>query len=503
MKKGYVYLVGAGPGNPKLITIKGLECIAKADVLIYDRLISAHLLNQAKPECEKIYVGKSPKAQVRTQEEINALLVEKGLAGKTVTRLKGGDPFVFGRGGEEAEALAEAGIPFEIVPGVTSAVAVPAYAGIPVTHRGLTSSFTVITGHERADKENSNIPWKNLAEAQNTLIFLMGMENLELICGKLLEHGRSAKTPVGIIEWGTYSKQRVISGELGGIASIARAKRLENPAVIVVGEVVSLREKLNWLERRPLFGQTIIVTRASHQAAGLSQAIEELGGEALEFPVIKITEPADSQLLLRAMENLDSLSWLIFTSVNGVEAFFAELGRRGKDIRELAGVKIAAIGPVTQAALTKRGLSVSFVPEEFRNEKIAEGLAGKLIPGERVLLARAQEASGLLPQALAASGADVWDVPVYRTVPGEADKDRLRDLLENKEIDGVTFTSPSTVSHFLRLLDGKKDLLSKVKLCSIGPVTSAALQEMGLPVFSEAKEYTVEGLVKAMIQGPA
>lgn len=501
MGKGYVFLVGAGPGDPKLITVKGSECIAKADVLVYDRLASRHLLKLAQPDCEMIYAGKSPDGHTLTQDEINKVLVEKASLGKVVTRLKGGDPFVFGRGGEEAEALVEAGLSFEIVPGVTSAIAVPAYAGIPVTHRDLTSSFTVITGHEKPAKENSAISWESLAQSRGTLIFLMGMENLEFITRRLIEHGLDTSTPVGLIQWGTRSEQRVLTGKLDNIAALALKEKFSNPSIIIVGQVVSLRERLKWFENRPLFGQRIIVTRARHQASILSQAIEGLGGEPLEFPVIDIDNPNDPGLLSKAVLDIHQYDWIIFTSVNGVEAFFAELFRQEKDIRELAGIEIAAIGPATRTALENRGLRISFVPEEFRAERIAEGLAGKILPGQNVLLARAEEARAVLPEKLKELGAKVWDIPAYRTILGEADKIELQGLLRENAVEAVTFTSSSTVRNFMRLIDGEKALLEGVKLFSIGPITTSTARELGLSIQREAAEYTIDGLIKALVQG--
>ncbi|MDP4160226.1 MAG: uroporphyrinogen-III C-methyltransferase, partial [Bacillota bacterium] len=462
MSKGYVYLVGAGPGDPKLITIKGSECIAKADVLIYDRLASRRLLTLVRPDCELIYVGKSPDRHTLKQEEINQLLVDKGLEGKIVTRLKGGDPFVFGRGGEEAEALLEAGIQFEVVPGITSAISVPAYAGIPVTHRDFTTSFAVITGHEDPTKNETTIHWNHLAQSHGTLVFLMGMENLPLIAQKLMENGKKPTTPVGIIQWGTRPEQRTLVGQLDTIASEVKKEGFTNPSIIIVGEVVSLREKLQWFEKRPLFGQRIVVTRARHQASELSQAIEALGGEAWEFPTIEIAPPSDKSYLVKAINSLKEFNWLIFTSVNGVDSFFAELKLQERDVRDLVGLKIVAIGPATEAALDKKGLRVAFVPEEYRAEKIVEGLANRVSAGQKVLLARAEEARDVLPESLKAMGVDVWDVPVYKTVLGGANRAELQRLLREKEIHAVTFTSSSTVRNFVNLLDGEVSLLNEV-----------------------------------------
>lgn len=498
--QGYVYLVGGGPGDPGLLTLKGADCIRKADVLVYDRLASRRLLSLARPECELIYVGKSPLRHTLSQEAINEVLVAKGVQGKIVTRLKGGDPFVFGRGGEEAEALLEAGIPYEIVPGITSAIAVPAYAGIPVTHRDLTSSFTVVTGHEDPTKNSSAIPWNLLAQGNGTVVFLMGMENLPLIAEKLMEHGRGTDTPVGIIQWGTRPEQRTLVAQLDQVAVEAEKQGFSSPSVIIVGEVVSLREKLHWLEKKPLFGTRIIVTRARHQASALSKAIEDLGGEAWEFPAIELAPPTQSEPLTLAVEKIQSFEWLVFTSVNGVEAFFVEMTRQGRDIRDLAGIELVAIGPATQSALEDRGLKVSFVPAEYRAEAIISGLAGRVLRGQRVLLARAEEARDVLPEALKALGADVWDVPAYRTVVGEGGAE-LRGLLEQKAVDAVTFTSSSTVRNFLKLIGGEISLLQGIKLYSIGPVTSATARELGLEIDGEALHYTIAGLTQALMEG--
>ncbi|RNC29721.1 MAG: Uroporphyrinogen-III C-methyltransferase [Candidatus Dichloromethanomonas elyunquensis] len=500
MGKGYVYLVGAGPGDPKLLTIKGAECIAKADVLVYDRLVSRRILQLANKDCERIYVGKLPDRHILRQEEINVLLVKKALEGKIVTRLKGGDPFVFGRGGEEAEELVEAGIPYEIVPGITSAVSVPAYAGIPVTHRDITSSFTVITGHEDPNKNQSAVHWEHLAKNMGTLVFLMGMENLDLICQRLIEYGLKVDTPVGIIEWGTRCEQRTVTGNLENIKQLAEAEGYKNPAVIIVGQVVSLRQKLRWMEKRPLFGKRIIVTRSRHQASMLSQAIEDLGGEAWEFPSIELVPPSEPKRLQEAVRDIQNFHWLIFTSVNGVEAFFTELTAQDKDIRELSGINLAAIGPATKAALESRGLRVAFVPEEYIAEKVAEGLNGKILPGERILLARAEEAREILPELLKKMGADVSDIPVYKTVPGMADKGELLKMLQNRAFHAITFTSSSTVRNFIKMIDGNISLLDGIQLYTIGPITTETVSEFGLSVFRQADNYTIQGLLNSMVE---
>ncbi|GAW29975.1 uroporphyrinogen-III C-methyltransferase [Carboxydocella sp. ULO1] len=501
MQKGFVYLVGAGPGDPKLITLRGLECISKADVIVYDRLASPKLLTYARKDAELIFAGKEPDKHTFRQQEINALLVEKALAGKIVTRLKGGDPFVFGRGGEEAEALVEHGIGFEIVPGITSAIAVPAYAGIPVTHRELSASLAIITGNEDPEKGNSQIRWEHLATGAGTLVILMGMANLPLIVEKLIEHGRSPETPVAIIRWGTRPEQITVTATLADIVEKARAAGVKHPATIVVGEVVTMRDKLRWYEAKPLFGQRIVVTRAREQASSLTSKLEELGAEVWEFPAIEITDPLDFGPLDQAINELQSYNYIIFTSVNGVERFFRRLWQQGKDVRELAGIEICAIGPKTRDEIERRGIRCSFIPEEYRAEAIVEVLKQTDLAGKRVLLPRADIARKVLPEELRKLGAEVTEVDAYRTVAGSGDKALLRRLLQEKTISWVTFTSSSTVKNFIKLLgEDYQELLQAVKLASIGPITSQTARELGLTLTVEAREYTIDGLVTAIVE---
>ncbi|MDO7785986.1 uroporphyrinogen-III C-methyltransferase [Desulforamulus aquiferis] len=501
MAKGIVYLVGAGPGDPGLITVKGLECIRKADVLVYDRLASPRLLSYARHGVERIYVGKSPDRHAMTQDEINHLLVDLARAGKVVTRLKGGDPFVFGRGGEEAELLVENGLPFEVVPGITSAISVPAYAGIPVTHRGYTSTLAIITGNEDPHKDDSSIAWDKLATGAGTLVFLMGMGNLPGICARLMEYGRAVDTPVALIRWGTRPEQRTITGTLADINEKAAQAGFKNPAVIVVGEVVRLRDKLAWFENRPLFGKRIIVTRSREQASVLSSAIEVLGGEAWEFPTIQIAPPEDMGPLDKAIADVRSFRWVIFTSVNGVKMFFDRMLAKRKDIRDLTDVRLCAIGPRTKEELEKRGLMVDYVPGEYRAEEIVEGLKGKVLPGDRVLLPRADIARKLLPKALEEMGAQVEEVIAYHTILGDGDAAAIREGLVSGEINVVTFTSSSTVQNFVKLVgeEGLQALMENVVVASIGPITSRTARELGLRVDLEASEYTITGLVEAII----
>lgn len=503
--KGIVYLVGAGPGDPGLMTLKGIDCVRRADVLVYDRLAGEGILSYARSDAEMIYVGKGPDRHTLKQEDINALLVEKASEGRTVTRLKGGDPFVFGRGGEEAEALYEVGLSFEVVPGITSAIAVPAYAGIPVTHRGVSSSFSVITGNEDPEKEESDIDWEGLAKGSGTLIFLMGMGNIASIAAQLMKHGKPKETPAAVIRWGTRSNQRTLVATLENVAQKASEKGFTNPSVIVVGEVVSLRERLGWFEKKPLFGCRVLVTRSREQASVLSRAIEDLGGQAVEFPTIHIEDPIDIGPLDQAVAQAHNYRWIIFTSANGVVRFFNRLIKQNLDIRDLKGVRICAIGPKTREALEKYGIIVEYVPSEYRAEEIAAGLKGKIAPGDRILLPRADIARKALAELLAGEGAQVEEVVAYRTITGGGNSEIISQMLENGEIDFVTFTSSSTVSNFSDMLGHNKlqRLLEGVKVACIGPVTAETARKMGIQVDIEAKRYTIEGLVEAVLENYA
>jgi len=501
MNKGIVYLVGAGPGDPKLITLKGLECIGKADVIVYDRLAGPGLLTYARPEAECVSAGKSPDRHTLKQGEINELLVQKALEGKVVTRLKGGDPFVFGRGGEEAGALAAAGVSFEVVPGVSSAVAVPAYAGIPVTHRDCTSTLAIITGNEDPEKEDSSIAWDKIATGAGTLVFLMGMANLPKITARLLENGRSPETPAALVRWGTRPEQRTLTGTLADISEKAALAGFKNPVVIVVGEVVRLRDTLNWFEKRPLFGKRVLVTRSREQASALSEAIEALGGEPLEFPTIRVAPPDDFSPMDRAIDEIETFDWIIFTSVNGVQSFFSRLRGHQKDIRRLHAARLCAIGPKTMKMLESYGLLVDYVPGEYRAEQIVEGLKDRMQAGERVLLPRADIARQVLPEALRQMGARVTEVPAYKTVMAEVDAAPVRSMLLNSEIQVITFTSSSTVQNFVkRLASPDMDaLLRGVAVACIGPVTADTARSLGVKVDIIAREYTIDGLVQAIL----
>jgi len=498
MKHGKVYLVGAGPGDPGLITCKGIEYLRQADVIIYDRLLDERLLDSAPPEAERLYVGKAAGQHAREQSEINQLLVAKAKDGKMVVRLKGGDPFVLGRGGEEAEALADNNIPFEVVPGVSSAVAVPACAGIPVTHRGLASSFAVITGHETPGKDSSSIAWEKLATGVDTLIFLMGMRNLPEMVAKLVEHGRRPDTPVAVIKDGARPEQKTVVGNLKDIVAKVRKHHLSPPAVIVVGDVVRLREKLRWFDNRPLFGKRILVTRARQQASALSKLLSEHGAQPVELPAIGIKAIAETEELDLAISNLGHYHWAVFTSVNGVEAFFQRLYNLNSDARALKNIKIVAIGPATARALAKKGIIPDYLPDVYTTEGIIAGLSRQDIAGQRFLLPRADIADEELTEGISQLGAEVHEIAAYRTVPVPEAISRAREMLLSGEIDVITFTSSSTVSNLVEAFNGKEPAINSAKVACIGPKTAATATRAGLKADIVAGEQTIVGLVAAI-----
>jgi uroporphyrinogen III methyltransferase/synthase len=499
--RGFVSLVGAGPGDPDLITIGGAARIAAADVIVYDRLANPALLRHARPDAELIYAGKLPDRHTLTQDEISATLVEKGLAGKRVVRLKGGDPFVFGRGGEEAEALIAAGIPFEVLPGVTSAIAAPAYAGVPVTHRALASSFAVVTGHEDPSKDGTSIDWPKLATGVDTLIFLMGVGRLREIVARLIEHGRVASTPVAVVEWGTLPRQRTVSGTLATIVDDVARAEIGAPAVTVVGEVAALRDELRWFDKRPLFGKRVLVTRTRQQASDLSRALAAQGAEPVELPTIEIVPCADPHELESALTALrtSAYQWAIFTSANAVEVFFQHLREASLDARAFASAQLAAIGPGTADALARHGLRVDVVPDRFVAEGLLDTLAGRNLRGQRVLLPRAADARETLVEGLAAKGARVDELKLYRSeVPRDPDAEGLRRLRAG-EIDIATFASSSSVRNLIEMLGGDASPLRDVMIAAIGPITAQAVRDAGLQPAVVADAYTIEGLVEALI----
>ena len=497
LRAGTVYLVGAGPGDPELITLKGAECLAQADVIIYDHLLSKELLDMAPPGSERIYAGKTTYRHVLEQDEINRLLVEKARQGKTVVRLKGGDSFVFGRGGEEAEFLVSHHIPYEIVPGVSSAIAAPAYAGIPVTHRKMASSFAVVTGHEDPHKRGSSIAWEKLATGVDTLVFLMGMQNLSEITARLRKFGRPPGTPVAVIKDGTTPRQKTVSGNLDNITDRVKKSGLGPPAVIVVGEVAGLRKKLRWFDNRPLSGRRILVTRSRQQAGVLSKLLRQRGAEPVELPVIDIRPLTDFTRLDKAIAHLDRYQWAVFTSINGVKAFFDRLNHLGKDARSLGGVKIAAIGPATLAALAQRGIQPDYCPFEYSSAGLLAGFRRMAISGQRFLLPRANIADKDLTRGIRGMGGIVQDIACYHTAPASISLDAAA-ILSRGAIDMVTFASSSTVTNLVHALKNKKSLLKKVRIACIGPKTAEAAMKAGLKVDIVAHVQTIPGLVSAI-----
>ena len=498
-----VYLVGAGPGDYRLISVKACDCLKKAEVVVYDRLADARILRYAPETAEYIYVGKASSQHTMKQGDINQLLVDKAKEGKCVVRLKGGDPFVFGRGGEEALLLEKNGLPFEIVPGITSAIAVPAYAGIPVTHRAVATSFAVVTGHEDPTKGDSNMRWDKLATGVDTLVFLMGVANLPHITSELIANGRPADTPAAVIRWGTKPEQRVLVTTVGRAAEDVAKAGLKPPAIFIVGEVVRLREKLAWfdeLSSHPLFGRTVLVTRAREQASQLTEQLEEKGARCIEIPAIRLAAPDDGFAALdAAFAALSGYDWIIFTSANGVQRFFDRLFASGRDARALQKAKIAAIGSSTAARLRTYGLLADAVPQEFRAEGILHALEGQVQAGTRILIPRAQQAREILPEKLRALGAVVEVAPVYKTVAAEADGAALAEQLRSGEIDCVTFTSSSTVTNLLEIL-GDAAALQQVQVAVIGPVTAETCAKHGVVPDIVAGEYTIPGLTAAICQ---
>lgn len=500
MSSGVVYLVGAGPGDPGLLTVRGRELLASCDTIVYDALVNPLLVDAAwigrAGEAEKIFVGKRGGAPSMEQDAITALLVRLAREGKRVVRLKGGDPMVFGRGGEEAIALAEAGLEFEVVPGVTAGVAAPAYAGIPVTHRGVSTSVTFITGHEDPGKDRDQTDWSALARAGGTLVLYMGVSRLAKIATALIDGGRASDTPAAVIEWGTYPRQRTVTATLASLAEVAAREKIIAPSIAIIGDVVKLRGEMRWFDRRPLFGRTIVVTRAREQASQLRAMLEIAGACVIEAPAIRI-EALDQGPLYAALGNLAGYDWLVVTSRNAVDLLWAALRELGLDARAFASAKLCAVGPATADALLAHGLAVDVIPDRY----VAEGVIEKLrerddVRGARVLFVRAAGARELLPAALRDMGANVDEVEIYRTVPDLSGLDTLRDALDAGAVDVVTFTSASTVRHFVDALGAER--ARTVRGASIGPITSDAAREFGVPVAIEAVESTIASLVQAI-----
>jgi len=504
--KGIVYLVGAGPGDAGLLTVRGAELLARADVVVYDALVNPELVGLAPRSAEIIFGGKRGRQNTIAQPELNQLLIEKARAGKTVVRLKGGDPYVFGRGAEEAQELAAAKIAFEVVPGVSSFVAVPNYAGVPLTHREFASRITLVTGHESPSKESSAVDWQQLAQTPGTKVIMMGTDRIGEIAKLLVSHGMSPETPVAMVRWGTTSRQKSIAGTLGTIGSVAANEGISPPTVAVIGEVVGLRSKLNWFEKRPFFGKRLVVTRSREQAGQLSAKLKELGADVLEVPTIRLEAPTSRQELVDALLELGSYDWLVFTSPNGVTAFFDLFFKRFQDLRDIGGARIAAIGPATAAKLKELHLQVDLMPDEALASKIATAFDKfETVENLKICLLRAEVASPDLPKALEELGAIVDDIPVYKTVPETEDLNGAAASLAEDGADWITFTSASTAEHFHARFDLPK-LLKKfpqAKLVSIGPETSKAIRALGLEPTAEAKDHSIEGMVHLLAKQAA
>ncbi len=500
---GIVYLVGAGPGDPGLITARALELIRRADCLVYDYLANEVFLAEAAPAAERLYVGKKGGDHTLPQQDINQLLVAKARQGKTVVRLKGGDPYIFGRGGEEAQELRRHGVPFEVVPGISSAIAVPAYAGIPLTHRQHASLVSFITGHEDPTKPASAIPWDVLAQSPGTLVFLMGVKNLPEICRELVSRGKPASTPTAVIQRGTTPAQRTVTGTLADIAQRVQEAGLTPPAIFVVGSVVSLRPELDWFETRPLWGKRVLVTRSRQQASAFVKLLTEYGADCLEAPTIEIQPPDDGYAALdAAIGNLESFQWVVFTSPNGVSAFFDRLFLAQRDVRALGGCRLAAIGAATAQALREHGLVADVVPADFRAEGLAASLVPLIQPGDHVLLPRAQEAREILPQELVRRGALVQVIPSYKTVPPSALPPATAAALQKGDIDVLTFASSSTVTNFVRLVGQEQfqQLAARAVIAAIGPITGQTLAKFGHQPQIQPSTYTIPALAAAIVE---
>ncbi|HEY8778520.1 MAG TPA: uroporphyrinogen-III C-methyltransferase [Solirubrobacterales bacterium] len=497
-RSGVVYLVGAGPGDSSLVTVRALELVSSADLVLYDRLIPDEVLRAARPDTELVYVGKRPGEPTVEQDEIERRMVEAAKAGRSVVRLKGGDPFVFGRGGEEGEALAAAGVPFEVVPGVTAGVAAPAYAGIPVTHRDDASAVAFVTGHEDPEKPASALDWDALAAFPGTLVLYMGVKRLAENTAALIAAGRDPKQPAAAIERGTMPGQRTVTATLGDLAEAVEREGIGAPAVIVVGPVVARREALAWLERRPLFGRRVVVTRARAQASGLASSLRGLGAEVVELPAIRIEPRIDSNEVRKAVNDLHSYALVCLTSPNGVRLLFDAMAEAGRDARALANATVAAIGPGTEAELAAHGIHADVVPKEFVAEALAEALADVPVKGRPVLVARAAEARDVLPDALRERGAKVDVVTLYETVAEPPDPEAVEAA---QSADYLTFTSSSTVRNLVGALDGR--LPEGIRIVSIGPVTSEAARDAGLGVDIEAERHDIDGLIEALLADAA
>jgi uroporphyrinogen III methyltransferase/synthase len=495
-----VYLVGSGPGDPGLITLRGVECLRRAEVVVYDYLANEQLLNHAPDSAERIYAGKIGGRHNQGQDEINALLVRKGSEGKTVVRLKGGDPFVFGRGGEECEALREAGVPFQVVPGVTAAVGASAYAGIPLTHREYTASVTLVAGQEGKDKDESTIDWERLSHGNGTVVFYMGVTTLRRNMERMMKHGKSPETPVALVRWGTTPKQQVLIGTLADIADRAEKSSFKPPAVTVVGDVVRLRDKLAWFDDRPLFGKRLMVTRAAAQAGEFAAMLANRGAAVIECPTIRLIEPEQWEPLDAVLRAISSYDWVVLTSVNAVRCLFRRLETLGLDARSLAGCRVCAVGPKTAEAIRSFGIIPDLIPADYKAEGVVAEFSRLEMSGKKILFPRADRAREVIPRELSAMGAHV-DAPIaYRTVLPDRLPPEAVFALEKRSVDCITFTSSSTVQNLASMLgeDRMLDMLKGVAIASIGPVTSRSCRALGLRVDIEPAEYTLAGLTDAI-----
>lgn len=497
---GIVYLVGAGPGSSGLITVEGVRCLGRADLVVYDALVNPLLLDHAPTRAERICVRTHGVGTRLQQSEIHALLIERARRGCSVVRLKNGDPFLLGGGGEEAAALAAAGIPFEVVPGVSAALAVPAYAGIPLTHPGMASSVTILNGYASRDEGEPAVQWDVLARIGGTLVFLMPLRQLRSNMARLAEHGLPGDTPVAVIQWGTVAEQESVEGTVATIADEVEARRLGRPAVAIVGQVVRLRKTSSWAERKPLFGRRVVVTRPRAQAADFIDRLTTAGADVVPCPSIEIVPPSSFEALDAAINRIEEYDWLVFTSTNGVEIFFTRLATLGRDVRALHRARLAAVGPQTARALENRGLMVDVVPAEFRAEGVAEEMRRAGVAGARVLLPRAAGAREILPVMLREAEACVEEVASYDTALPRGGGDAVRHLLEAGAVDLVTFTSSSTVRNFLALLgENAVELLRRARIGCIGPITADTARAAGLTVDIQPSAYTVAALAEEIV----
>ncbi len=518
MKKGMVYIIGAGPGDIGLLTVKGLRCLRKADVVVYDFHLNAQILNYINREAEFIYAGKRGGHHEMSQDEINRALIEKAMEGKVVCRLKGGDPFVFGRGGEEAEALADEGIRFEIIPGISSAIAAPAYAGIPLTHRKYSSSFAVITGNEDVTKSESTINWDGLAKNFDTLVFLMGVKNIPNITQKLLQSGKSPETPAALVRWGTRPDQKTILSTLGGIAEAARDAEIKPPAVMIIGNVVELRDTLQWYEKKPLFGHRILITR---EYSPDYEPLEELGAEIFEFPTIKIVPPDSYEQLDLAIDNIEAYNWIIFTSKNGFNYFIKRILEKDRDIRDLKGIKICAIGAKTAAIVKSYGINVDLIPEEFNAEGLISAIMQKCgraeeqesgtsefpnfrdsrLEGLKLLLPRAEVARDIFPRKIRELGGLIDTPTAYKTIKPLRHGKRLQRFLRAGRITIATFSSAATFNNFVEMVgDDAIGFLKDLTIAAIGPITVKAIEKAGLKVHIVPEQATITRMVQEIIR---